>query len=72
MTEGVFFPDRAIRQAAKTFGTPFYVYDEAGLRRNTASDTGRRVFRSTSAVTTAASSGADMRRWMNFVRWLRK
>ena len=36
MTEGVFFPDRAIRQAAKTFGTPFYVYDEAGLRRNTA------------------------------------
>lgn len=36
MTEGAFLPDRAIRQAAKTFGTPFYVYDEAGLQRNMA------------------------------------
>lgn len=33
MTEGVFLPDRVLRQAAQRFGTPFYVYEEAGIRR---------------------------------------
>ena len=32
----VFLPARTLRQAAKRIGTPFYVYDEAGLRQNAA------------------------------------
>ena len=32
----MFLPARTLRQAAKRIGTPFYVYDEAGLRQNAA------------------------------------
>ncbi len=32
----LFVPAQTLRLAAKQYGTPFYVYDEAGLRRNTA------------------------------------
>lgn len=36
MSGEVFLPARTLRQAAKRIGTPFYVYDEAGLRQNAA------------------------------------
>lgn len=36
MSGEVFLPARTLRQAAKRIGMPFYVYDEAGLRQNTA------------------------------------
>ena len=36
MSGEVFLPARTLRQTAKRIGTPFYVYDEAGLRQNAA------------------------------------